>query len=478
MRRSLALLALMFAGIAHAAPVATLRGELDGAPVALELGGDGVVKIGGAAVKVAPASPEGKLALGAYRGQPYVVVSLAREAVILRRDAGAWHEVARTPIGGVGLDHDYGVAVDATPDGVFRYQTRDDIRRCDGKPAYLFADKFDGAKFRRASALPIGVSDGAPVIAARRDGGPAAPPLIYQAHAASYEVGVGDAGGLAIPRELDDGKLDTAWREELAASAGEGQLFTFEPRAGEARAASLRVVAAGKPFNRLRRIAIVAASGAWHAELPDAASEPAGTAFVVDLPQPVAGCVTVIIEATYGAPRGQTAIAELEVFADGERTGGGDALLARVVADGAPGATTAAAALARRGAPGVTAIEAALAATTDRGARQRLVGALAQNGDPSAAPLLVHAATVGWVRDHGLREVIDALGRLDQGQALHDLAAAPRLALEARIAAASAITGFAPLVDLVGHGASDVRRAARTRLAATGKIDELIAAAQ
>ena len=42
---------------------------------------------------------------------------------------------------------------------------------------------------------------------------------------------------------------------------------------------------------------------------------------MVDLPQPVAGCVTVILETTYGPPQGTTAIAELEVFADGERTG-------------------------------------------------------------------------------------------------------------------------------------------------------------
>ena len=43
------------------------------------------------------------------------------------------------------------VAVDATADGIFRYQTRGDLRRCDGKPAYLFAEKFDGTKFRRAT---------------------------------------------------------------------------------------------------------------------------------------------------------------------------------------------------------------------------------------------------------------------------------------------------------------------------------------
>jgi hypothetical protein len=129
----------------------------------------------------------------------------------------------------------------------------------------------------------------------------------------------------------------------------------------------------------------------------------------------------------------------------------------------------------------VRAIEAALAATTARGARQRLVGALAEIRDPAAAPVLVHAASVGGVREQGLREVIDALGRLDQGQALHDLAAQGALALDARVAAASELTasgpGLAWLIDLLGHGAPEVRRAARDRLSATAPIAALIAAA-
>src|SRR5205814_400383 len=83
---------------------------------------------------------------------------------------------------------------------------------------------------------------------------------------------------------------------------------------------------------------------------PDAANEPPGAAYTVDLPEPVAGCITVVLEATYGPPQGTTAIAELEMFAEGERSGGGDALLAHIVAEGATGATTAAATLARRGA--------------------------------------------------------------------------------------------------------------------------------
>ena len=264
-----------------------------------------------------------------------------------------------------------------------------------------------------------------------------------------------------IPRELDDGRLDTLWHEELAASTGEGQFFTFEPRATNALARQLRIVpgnpaspATIRSFNRPHKIAVVAAHDAWRIELPDAANEPLGAAYVVDLPKPVAGCVTVILESTYGAPQGTTAIAELEVFADGERTGGGEALLAHVVAEGASGATTAAAALGQRGAQGAAAIEGELATATDPGARRRLIGALVRIADPAAAPALAHAAATGWVRDRDLLDVIGALGALGQVQVLHDLACNGALPVTARAAAIAQLPatgdGFALLVDLAG----------------------------
>jgi HEAT repeats len=495
---------------AHAAPLATLLEDVDGdgAPDAIELGGDGVVHIAGTPrgeVKLAAAITRGQLAVAHYRGKPYVIAQIvpalgvpgaavdagpatAGEAVVLRADGGSWHEVVRFALGGVGLDHDYGVAIDATADGIYRYQTRSDIRRCDGKPAYLFAEKFDGTRFRRSSALPSNVADGVPTLAARLDAARAQPPLLYQAHAASLEIGAGDAGGLAIPRELDDGRLDTLWREELAASTGEGQFFTFEPRAADVRARQIRIVP-GNPtssatwhsFNRPHKLAVVAASGAWRIELPDAASEPPGAAYVIDLPAPVAGCVTVILESTYGAPQGTTAIAELEVFAEGERSGGGEALLAQVVAEGAAGAKTAASALGKRGAAGAAAIDGALAATTDQAARRRLIGALVAIHDPSAVPALVHAATAGWVRDQDLVEVIGALGGLGEREALRALAANRALPTAARAAAIARLpatgAGLAMLIELdAGLGVRELRRAVIDQISGA-PVEALIAAA-
>jgi hypothetical protein len=111
----------------------------------------------------------------------------------------------------------------------------------------------------------------------------------------------------------------------------------------------------------------------------------------------------VVLESSHG--RGPTAIAELGVYAKDERTGGGEALLAKVVAEGKSGATTAAAALARRGGAGARAIDTELATTTDAGTRRRLIGALAKIQDPAAAASLVRAIE-GWIR----RDLIDVIG--------------------------------------------------------------------
>ena len=223
-----------------------------------------------------------------------------------------------------------------------------------------------------------------------------------------------------------------------------------------------------RSFNRPRRLAIVAAHGAWRVELPDAANEPPGAAYAIDLPEPVAGCVTVVLEATYGPAQGATAIAELEVFADGERGGGGDALLAHIVAEGAAGAVTAAATLARRGAAGAAAIDGELAATTDPATRRRLIHALAGIADPAAVPALGRAAAAGWVRDQDLLDVIAALGALGQAQELHDLAARGSLPVAARAAAIAQLPvtgpGLALLVDLAGAGGRELRRAVIDRL--------------
>ncbi len=481
-------------GTAHAAPIATASEDLDGDGSAdtIELDENGIVKIGGklaGTVSVARMATRGRVLVGRRDGKPLIVIDVGdlntRTGVVLARVGSTWQKSVPFTLGGVGLDADFGVDVAAGPDGVFLYQTRAGLRRCDGKPALLFAEKFDGSKFQRAGRLPTGIPELAPVLTAKLDTA-APPPAVYRAKLASHQIGAGDAGGLGTPVELDDGRLDTLWREELT-GFGEGQFFTFEARVATAKARQLRIVpgnprtaAAFKGSNRPRRIGIASAQGAWHVDLPDAAGDPLGSAYVVDLPEAVAGCVTVVLETSYGTGTGQTEIAELEVFADGERAGGGDAMLVKAIVDGGNGALGAAQVLATRGASAAIALDTEIARTTDAAARRRLVRALARIHDPVAGPTLVRAAMDGWVRDQDLREVIDAMAALGLGAELAELAGKASLELDARVLAVSRV-GTGPkelllLIDLAGKGPRELRRAVIDRLS-LAPIDALVASA-
>ena len=482
------------AGTAHATPIATASEDLDGDGSAdtIELDENGVVKIGGklaGTVSVARMATRGRVLVGRRDGKPLIVIDFGdlntRTGVVLARVGSTWQKSVPFTLGGVGLDADFGVDVAAGPDGVFLYQTRAGLRRCDGKPALLFAEKFDGSKFQRAGRLPTGIPELATVLTAKLDTA-APPPAVYRAKLASHQIGAGDAGGLGTPVELDDGRLDTLWREELT-GFGEGQFFTFEARVATAKARQLRIVpgnprtaAAFKGSNRPRRIGIASAQGAWHVDLPDAAGDPLGSAYVVDLPEAVAGCVTVVLETSYGTGTGQTEIAELEVFADGERAGGGDAMLVKAIVDGGDGALGAAQVLAKRGTSAATALDAEIARTTDAAVRRRLVRALAKIHDPAAGPTLARAAMDGWVRDQDLREVIDAMAALGLGAELAELASKASLEVDARVLAVSRV-GTGPkelllLIDLAGKGPRELRRAVIDRLS-LAPIDALVASA-
>ena len=428
----------------------------------------------GAGPEPLPIEAGGKLKVGSsavIHGVPTAVVEAPDKAIVLEKVGGAWKERMREPIGGVGEDADYSIDIVALPWGLVRYQTRQGYRRCDGKPALLFAELWDSSKFRRLSSIPTDVPESAPVIAAHPDTAAAAAPIVYQAREASTQAGATDAGALSIPSELTDGNAATAWHEDLANSDGTGQFFTFAPRAASAKAAQLRVVAAAG--NRLHRIALVAASGAWHIDLPDT-KDP----LVADLPAPVSGCVTAIIESTYGPPKGTTAIAELEVYAEGERTGGGEAALAKVVASGGDGLRGAEQELARRGAAGVAAVDAELAHATEDAARGRLVHALMQMHDPAAGAPLAKAVAQNWVDHSDMPAAIAALGTLGQAAELHDLASAEHLDLPLRIAAVHAMAS-APqqLVEMAGIGPRGLRHATIVELSAL-PVATLVPAAQ
>jgi hypothetical protein len=301
-------------------------------------------------------------------------------------------------------------------------------------------------------------------------------PILYNARFASHQIGAGDAGGLGIPTELDDGKPQTMWREELSGD-GAGQFFTFETRSSGVKAKQLRIVAGGKTFNRPRTLAIVGKTAAYRVELPDAPTDP----YVVEFPDAIEGCVTVVLEDTYGSDKGQTAISELSVYADGERAGGGEAMLAHSVALGVE-SKNAEAVLAKRGAAGAAAIEAEIGKTQDARARRRLLAVLVKIDDSAAVPSLMRAATEGWVDGAALVDIVRALGKRGMNEELAQLAGKASFAIDARIAAVEAIApsdpkAFALLVDLAGTGPHPLRKAVIEQLVQV-PIAPLVEAAQ
>ncbi|MCX5745561.1 MAG: HEAT repeat domain-containing protein [Proteobacteria bacterium] len=465
--KSLGILLLFTATTAVAAPVAAI--DVDGERA--ELGDTGVLTIAGKRAAKLTVGRGATLATARFRATTMIVVASATEAIVVASateaivvaadDGKPWRSAGRVPIGGVGLDADYAYAIDATPGGLVRYQVIAGATRCDRKPAYLFAEMFDPATGKLAKVVPpSGIDPAAPVLQARLDRDPASSPLVYRARLASTQPGATDAGALTRPEELDDGTPATTWSEG-AGGNGRGHFITFEGRA-RVGATQLRIVPgdprsaeAMRAVNRPKRLGLITPTNAWWVELPDPGqrpnTDPLGAAYAIDLPSPAMGCLTIVLDAAYPGTTDATTFAELEVFAEGERTaGGGEAVLARLVA--------------------VTAIEAELAKTTDVMTRHRLVMALAQDRDPTAATALATAATAGALRDADLHEVIDALGTFGQTAALATLARQTRLAGDVRAFAASKIDatraeGLAALVDLAGTEPRELRRAVIDALA-------------
>jgi hypothetical protein len=478
--RSFLFLALM-TSTAVAAPDARLAADVDGDGAAdqieLESGHLTIKTKSGTTKTEIGALGKVKLSAGVVKKVPTIVVSGEKDGVVLQLAGGAWKAITRTPIGPVGLDGDYWIAIDVGADGVYRYQMRQGAKRCDGHPPYLFAEVLNGAKFERMPKIPTGVPANAQVINAKPETSPpTANPSIYRARFASHEPDAMDAGALAMPSELDDGKLDTTWREGLS-SAGEGQFFTFDTRVPSAKATQLRFVSAkSKGTSQPQRFGVVTSGGAWHVDVPNGAP---GAAYVADLPAGLSGCVTVVLETAYGSPKGDTAIAELSVYAEGEWSAGADKLLARSVAEGS---LTSEQELARHGAAGVAAIDAELQVTKDHNAKVRLYRVLVAIKDPAAAPVIAKAVKERELDGQELVKAIGALAGTNMAQDLAEIARTKGIALDARVAAVRALrpanaADRDALLALAGEEPREVRHATIENLM-TLDVPTLVAAAQ
>ncbi|MBP9207336.1 MAG: hypothetical protein KBG28_25425 [Kofleriaceae bacterium] len=331
-------------------------------------------------------------------GQPSTAVALALVGARLER---LWHG----PIGPVGADGEYAVAIEPTPRGLVRYQTRADVARCDGATPWLYPEGWDAGRARFA---PIkgdpAVPAAAPTVVARVVPAPTAPGAWFRAGPASSQAGALDAGALVVPRELGDADTSTVWRP---AGSGRGAFITFRAAGATARAVAV-TLATGPGLARPRRLAVVGAGDAAWIELPAT-----GASFVAELPRPIAGCVSVVVDGGVGP--GPVALAELAVLTDADQAPGGPdaALVAAVAADGAD-AEASASVLRRRGPAATAAISAALATDALGGrARQRLLDLLVASRDPAAAPALAAALArpdVGAIAAEALARALAGLG--------------------------------------------------------------------
>jgi len=432
----------------------------------------------------AEASPEAKVTVE-LAGMHRLVVARAGDATFVGEWAGG--ELRPVWSGGLGaqdVDGEWRRALDISEAGVLLYETRDDVRRCDGSSLRLFPRRFDfGARRFRPVSLSPRPPDDAPRLATARAAprglADDTPPAIFRFEAATTTADDGGgAAGLGVPRELDDGRRETSW-SEAAAGFGRGTTFVARAATARARVLALRLIpgdgaspAAFAAANRVRRLVAHAAGKTFVIELPDDPARekrPNERVHWVVLPEPIAtDCVEVTLDDVHGGAAGRTAIAELAVLTDLDAGGASLGPLASRVTAGDPDAEHTLIGLGPRGAAAM--LDEARAPGRTPEELRRLRRALARSGNPSAAGE-VAAGLAG--ADPGEIEVLaDGLRAMADPAPLMRLLADEAQPPRAREIAA-AVLGALPspaageaLRSAAGRGPPSVRRAIIVALAA------------
>jgi hypothetical protein len=481
----LLVVALTFApAIAGAAPAAELIADVDrdGAPDVLRIDAPGwltMVSRSGA-TKVVMFGRSGPLTDArlsfAATPTPTVVASAqlggAWEAIALAAGPSGLTELWRGPVGPAGDDDEYELVVEARPDGLWRFQTRADLRRCDGAAIELFPERWDPRARRFApAAMPVPTPPAeAPTVTAT----PAAlaPVAWFRPSATSRATGATDAGMLVAPRALADGDPATAW---TAPGDGHGTWWLYRTSLRGGRAAAIRIAPGAGKHRRAARLWVAGGSG--HAVI----AIPPGPAAVYQatLPAPLEGCVAIALLATHpGGPA--AAVPELQVIADVEldpQVALG-ALIDQVVAGGLAG-DSAARALVALGAAAEGRLLTALASAAPD-ARRRLLAVVAERPTAASLPTLAEAVRTGEIAADRREAVAARLASL--GPAAH-VELATHLARpgdkDGQRAIVGALAAAAPAALLAATGVGDraIRRAVAQALARL-PLAELIAAAQ
>jgi HEAT repeat protein len=251
-------------------------------------------------------------------------------------------------------DDETAIAVEATPERIYEYQTAGHVTRCDGEAVRLFTRAWDFATARFRPVLATAPDPAGQRLIARR-GDPAMPaarPLGgFHFTAASTTLAAGaDARALAAPAGLDDGDPKTVWAEGLGGD-GRGEFLTARASAGRYRVQGLRIIpgdastpASFKARNRLKVLTLAFGpepERRFEVEFPEdpaAGPDKSRQPYWIALPAPVdSACLTVTIRAVYrgseAAPAGgggTTAISDLEIFTELDQPAGAERLIADI----------------------------------------------------------------------------------------------------------------------------------------------------
>ena len=216
------------------------------------------------------------------------------------------------PVGPVGRDGEYSIVIEATPQGLLRYQRVPGLQRCDGEDR-LFSERYQGsAGWQPAPELTVPTLGDAPVLTATTPvtggagaapGNLGAPIGVYRFVGASAQVGVQRADLLAAPRELEDGKPATAWRVPADAR---GAFVTARADGAGHSVHALRIVPAAASQGALPRQLALLLDGKQRLTIDLSPAARDSAAQWVQLPTPIAtSCLSLVI--TVPAPGGQPA---------------------------------------------------------------------------------------------------------------------------------------------------------------------------
>jgi hypothetical protein len=466
LRWSLPLLITAFTSISIASPLAIDR-DVDGDGVTDHIGVvQGKLRIVLAqsrfetAIKI---DQDTELRAEMVAGKPTVMVLTTTESYVFQQTRRGWQLILNTPVGRQGLDGEYSIGLELRADGIYRFQTRADLRDCGGALARTYLERFNGQSFEPATSHVDASHFQVLNAVVSNSNRPTA--TIYRARTEVFNANASDASALVVPRELDDSDPSTFW------SAGtrviDGLAFTYRSFVEGAEAVRITLqTSRNKNARRPRSMILESREHAYRLVFDD---KPPGTTFTVNLPEKLTGCLTLTLETSFGPKSQSFEMAELEVNSECDLLGTCERVLAETVGKGTRTASSAASQLRLMGPRGADGIGAELAIVSEPSARLRLLRTAMHIEDPRAWKLVADAIASDELRGSDLLDALKFIGGHGHGDACEHVFARADVDDAVRAAAITALSASEAddrqrLERLLGIGTFTTRRAVMRKL--------------